>query len=195
MRSFQPATLALLIAMTAGSATAQQRPAAPAAASSPPEVTASLRATTMLVEDIDRTLDFYLRLGLTKIYDKTSAASDQGGVTGTGDLPLTADPTVGRTVTLRGIGGNITLLAYDRPKLASARGNLMGLGAGDILIVIEVSDIQEIYKRLAQVGTRFHRTPSRFTGVDVDGSAFAGQQMLAFDPDGHLVQVIQRGGR
>ncbi len=53
--------------------------------------------------------------------------------------------------------------------------------------------VAEIYKRLAQIGTRFHRSPARFSGVDVDGSAINGQQMYAFDPDGHLIQIIQRG--
>jgi len=30
-----------------------------------------VRQTTLLVEDVDRTLDFYLRLGLSKVSDKT----------------------------------------------------------------------------------------------------------------------------
>lgn len=188
--------LALAVVLTAAAAPPQapapqqQRNAAPTA---PADAPSTVRATTLLVEDLDRALDFYLRLGLTKAYDRTTTASDQGGVVGTGDLPLTADPTVGRTVSLRGAGGMISLVAYDKPKLASARGNLAALGTGDIVIVIEVTDIQEIYKRLAQIGTRFHRSPGRFSGIDVDGSAINGQQMYAFDPDGHLIQVIQRG--
>lgn len=202
MRFLKAATaLALAVLLTAAAAPPQSpqgpqqpRNAAPAAPAAPPaDAPSTLRATTLLVEDLDRALDFYLRLGLTKVSDRTTTASDQGGVAGTADLPLTADPTVGRTVGLRGAGGMISLMGYDRPKLASARGNLAALGTGDIVIVIEVGDIQEIYKRLGQIGTRFHRTPSRFSGVDVDGSVINGQQMYAFDPDGHLIQVIQRG--
>jgi catechol 2,3-dioxygenase-like lactoylglutathione lyase family enzyme len=178
--------------VTAGAAAAQQQ--RPAPGQPPATSTTAVRRTTLLVEDLARAVDFYQRLGLVKWYDKASTASDPGGVLGAGDLPLTADPTVGRLIIMKGTDeriGMIGLLAYDKPKLASARGNLAGLGTGDIVIMMEVPDIQEIYRRLSQIGTRFHRTPTRFAVTAADGSQTTGQRMFAFDPDGHLIEIVQ----
>ncbi len=183
--------VALAATLAVAGAQAQQRPAA----GPMPDTGPSVLSTTLLVEDLARAVDFYQRLGLTKAMDKTSTAEDQGGVVGASDLPLTADPTVGRLITMRGSSGrvgSIGLLAYDKPKLASARGNLAGLGTGDVLIALEVTDIGDVYKRLGQIGTRFHRTPARFNTMDADGTAITGQRMFAFDPDGHLIEITQR---
>jgi catechol 2,3-dioxygenase-like lactoylglutathione lyase family enzyme len=189
------ATLALLTALhgpalVSPALAQQQRPAAPAAA----ESATAVRRTTLLVEDLQRSIDFYQRLGLTKWYDMSSTEADPGGVIGTDDLPLTSDPKVGRIVIMRGNHdrvGMIGLLAYDKPRLASARGNLAGLGTGDIVIMMEVPDIQEVYRRLNQIDTRFHRTPKPFTVNRPDGTQSKGQRMFAFDPDGHLIEVVE----
>jgi catechol 2,3-dioxygenase-like lactoylglutathione lyase family enzyme len=184
--------VALAATLAVGGVAAQQQPRT---AGPMPETGPSVLSTTLLVEDLGRAIDFYQRLGLTKAIDKTTTASDQGGVVGVSDLPLTSDPTVGRMVMMRGGTGRfgaIGLLAYDKPKLANARGNLAGLGTGDVVIAIEVADIQEVYKRLGQIGTRFHRTPTRFNAMDPDGTAVTGQRMFAFDPDGHLVEITAR---
>jgi catechol 2,3-dioxygenase-like lactoylglutathione lyase family enzyme len=152
----------------------------------------SVHRTTLIVEDIDKSIDFYQRIGLTKISDVTSAAGEGDGVYGAVDLPLTADPRNSRVVTLKGSDNAASLLVlvwYDRPRLPSARGNLMGIGTGDVIIGIEVPDIQFAYGRLNQIGTRFHRQPVRFT--QTGEGAISGQHLLAYDPDGHMVEVIQ----
>jgi len=156
--------------------------------------TASVGRITLLVEDMNRSLDFYLRLGLSKVLDHASQDSDAGGVIESSEFPLTADPKVGRLVILKGGSdstGAIGLLSYDHPPLPSARSNLAALGTGDVVITIEVPDIQIAYSRLSQIGTRFQRTPFRFTGPGSDGTPINGQRMLAFDPDGHLIDVVQ----
>ena len=184
--------LALIFSGLTLPAVAQQR----AATSAPQERATTVRRTTLLVEDLDRAIDFYQRLGLTKWYDKATQEGDPGGVLGAADLPLTADPKVGRLVIMKGNDeriGMIGLLADDRPKLPSARGNLAGLGAGDIVIMMEVPDIGETYRRLSQIGTRFHRTPYRYTVTAADGTQKSGQRLFAFDPDGHLVEVVEEG--
>lgn len=151
---------------------------------------ATLR-TTLVVGDIEKSIDFYQRLGLLKVSDVTGTDTDQGGVFGAADLPLTADSKSSRLVYLRSADSVLALLSYDRPQLPSARGNLVGLGVGDVIISVEVGDIQGAYARLSQVGTRFQRTPIRFTQPGVDGTAQNGQHLLAYDPDGHLVEVTQ----
>jgi catechol 2,3-dioxygenase-like lactoylglutathione lyase family enzyme len=155
-----------------------------------------LQRTTLVVSDIEKTLDFYQRAGLTKVSD--TSATDAEGVFGAVDLPLTADPKRSRLVLLRGSderAGLLALLWYDRPPLPSARGNLVGIGSGDVIIGIEVGDIQAAYGRLNQIGTRFQRMPVRFSQPGPDGLTQSGQHMLAYDPDGHMVQIIQSDRR
>jgi catechol 2,3-dioxygenase-like lactoylglutathione lyase family enzyme len=151
--------------------------------------------TTLVVGDMDKSIDFYQRLGLLKISDIAGANTDQGGVFGAVDLPLTADSKSSRHVYMRSGDGLLALVTYDRPQLPSARGNLVGVGVGDIIVSIEIRDIEGAYERLNQVGTRFQRTPIRFTQPGIDGAPQSGQHLLAYDPDGHMVEVTQMDRR
>ena len=155
----------------------------------------AVRRTTLLVEDIDRSIDFYQRLGLTPWYEKSSRDTDPDGVIGATELPLTADPKIGRIVIMRGNDdriGMIGLLGYQRPPLASARGNLMGLGVGDVIIMIETDDINFVYNRLQETGARFHTPPERFEITNPDGSVRdTGYRMFVYDPDGHLIEISE----
>lgn len=178
--------LAVVAALLSASASAQERAAALRAP--------SLRATTLVVENLDRSVDFYQRLGMTKAFDKATAREETDGVIGAADFPLTEDPRQGRLVVMKGNDerhGMIGLLAYDHPPLASARSNLMGIGTGDVIVMIEVPDIQGAYTRLQQAGVRFHRTPYKYKANAYDGTPTSGQRMLAYDPDGHLIEVSQ----
>ncbi len=168
--------------------------ALPALAQVPAGRAVTLQRMTLVVSDIERSIDFYQRLGLLKASDVTAIDTGQGGVYGAAELPLTADSKHSRLVVMKGgddRAGVLALLWYDRPQLPSARGNLVGMGIGDILVGIEVPDIQAAYGRLSQIGTRFQRTPGRFTQSGTDGTAETGQHMLAYDPDGHMVEVSQ----
>jgi catechol 2,3-dioxygenase-like lactoylglutathione lyase family enzyme len=159
--------------------------------------TVGLQRITLLVSDIDKSVDFYQRAGLLKGADTSHTDTDQGGVYGAADLPLTADSKRSRLVVMQGADGRgaLALLWYERPPLPSARGNLVGLGIGDVIIGVEVADIQTAYNRLGQVGTRFQRTPVPFTQTAADGAQHTGQHLLAYDPDGHLVEVSQMDRR
>ncbi|MBL8645304.1 MAG: VOC family protein [Rhodospirillaceae bacterium] len=154
----------------------------------------AVRRTTLVVEDLAKSIDFYSRLGLTKFYDKSTDATSEGGVIGADALPLTEDPKEGRIVIMKGNDeriGMIGLLGYDKPRLASARSNLMGIGTGDIVIMMEVSDLQSVYSRLQQIDVRFHRTPAKYTVSNPDGTVSSGTRMFVYDPDGRLVEVTQ----
>jgi catechol 2,3-dioxygenase-like lactoylglutathione lyase family enzyme len=154
----------------------------------------AVRRTTLVVENLDKSIEFYQRLGLTKWYDKATDVNSAEGVLGAADLPLTADPQMGRIVIMKGNDeriGMIGLLGYDKPKLASARGNLMGLGTGDAIIMMEVPDIQAVYSRLQQIDVRFHRTPYKFVVPNPDGTSNTGQRMFVYDPDGRLIEIAQ----
>ena len=154
----------------------------------------AVRRTTLVVDNLDKSIDFYQRLGLTKWYDKATTTSSPEGVVGAADLPLTDDPKVGRIVIMKGNDervGMIGLLGYDNPRLASARGNLMGIGTGDAIIMLEVPDIQSVYSRLQQIGVRFHRTPYKYTVANPNGTTNTGQRMFVYDPDGRLIEIAQ----
>jgi catechol 2,3-dioxygenase-like lactoylglutathione lyase family enzyme len=170
-----------LIVASAGPAVAQERPAA----------RASVTRVTLIVSDIDKALDFYQRVGLNKSSDRVTSDTDQGGVYGAADLPLTADAKRARVIVMAGDTQVLTLLWYDHPELPSARGNLMGVGTSDVIVGITVPDVQGAYTRLNQIGTRFHQPPGRFTGAGPDGAPQSGQRFFAYDPDGHLVEVSQ----
>lgn len=177
---------AVLLLTTADIAAAQERSAAFAQP--------SVKRTTLVVEDIAKSVDFYQRLGLSKISDTSSDTTTAGGVIGAEALPLTEDPKEGRFVVMRGAderAGQIGLLGYDKPKLASARSNLMGIGTGDIVLYMEVVDLQAIYSRLQQIDVRFHRTPSKYTVTGADGAVNTGQRMFVYDPDGRLIELTQ----
>jgi catechol 2,3-dioxygenase-like lactoylglutathione lyase family enzyme len=149
---------------------------------------ATLQRITLVVADIEKSIAFYERLGLAKTHDEARTGTSQ--VHGVEDLPLTSDPTRSRVVVMKGEGqtSEIALLWYDRPPLASARGNLMGLGTGDIIIGLTVPDLQLAYAALDRIGARVERGPNRFT------SAPTGTRIYAYDPDGHLVELAQAGG-
>ncbi len=180
--------VALATGLAATETTAQDRSTAFAAP--------TVRRTTLVVEDLTKSVDFYQRLGLTKIYDKATDSSTEGGVVGADALPLTEDPKEGRLVVMRGSDdrvGLIGLLSYDKPRLASARSNLMGIGTGDVVIVVEVPDLQSAYSRLQQIDVRFHRGPAKYSMSNPDGSIASGMRMFVYDPDGRLIEALQPG--
>jgi len=141
----------------------------------------------LVVSDIEKSVLFYERLGLAKTHDEARTGTSQ--VHGVDDLPLTADPTRSRVVVMKGDGqtSEIALLWYDRPPLASARGNLMGLGTGDIIIGLTVPDLQLAHAALDRIGARLERGPDRFTSTPT------GARLYAYDPDGHMVELTQAG--
>lgn len=151
-----------------------------------------VQRTTLVVTDIDKSIDFYQRIGLVKASDTRN--STENDVYGANVFPLTADSKSSRLVVMRGAderAGTIALLWYDRPQLPSARGNLAGVGTGDVIVIIEVADAQGAYSRLSQIGTRFHVPLGRYTALGNDGAPQSGQHMVAYDPDGHVVEVAQ----
>lgn len=148
---------------------------------------AALQRITLVVSDIEKSLTFYERLGLAKTHDEARTGTSQ--VHGVDDLPLTSDPTRSRIAVMRGAGQSveIVLLWYDRPGLASARGNLMGLGTGDVIIGLTVADLQAAYNALDRIGARIEKGPNTFTGATL------GERLYAYDPDGHMVELSQAG--
>ena len=155
---------------------------------------AKLSQITLLVDNIQRSIDFYQRLGFTIVHKKTYRMSEGKVVIGADKLPLTADPKIGKYVIMRGNSddsSSLGLLAYEKPPLASARGNLMGLGVGDVLLVVNTEDISFISNRLDEFGARFFSRLKKADTVEVsdDDTIY---NLLVYDPDGRLIEVISK---
>ncbi|MGE3475550.1 MAG: VOC family protein [Rhodospirillaceae bacterium] len=148
---------------------------------------ATISRITLVVSDIEKSITFYERLGLSKVSDEARTGALQ--IHGADDLPLTADATRSRIVVMKGEGqtAEIALLSYDRPPLASARSNLMGLGTGDVIIGVIVPDLQTAYAALDRLGARIEKGPNAFTAAPL------GVRLYAYDPDGHMVELTQAG--
>ncbi len=163
-------------------------------AGSPAAPPPAVRRTTLLVSDLNRSLAFYESLGLTRWYDKSSTQASATGVIGSQDLPLGATPAEGRIVILKGNDprvGMVGLLAYDRPKLPDRRSGKAKLGRGDIILMIEVADIDEVVAALDAAGFKPLRPPYAFTVAGADGGTLTGRRAFVRDPDDHLIELSE----
>ena len=155
----------------------------------------TLRRTTLLVDDLHRSQAFYLALGLKPFYDAARTRAANGGVIGDADLPLAGKPNDSRIVILIGPDRNtgmVGLLAYGDPPLAKTRAPIVGLGRDDVVLMFNVDDIQATFRKLKDLGTRFHHTPYRYEVPGGDGQPVsAGWRMFAYDPDARLVEIAQ----
>ena len=151
-----------------------------------------VRRTTLLVENLPRSIEFYSALGLTPWFDRAADADDEGGIIGGSDLPLSADATRSRLVIMRGgdpLIGMIGLLSYEKPPLANKRSNLLELGVGDIVIMVEVDSMSRAFSALNDLDVRFHSEPYSYEVIGADGQRQTGRRMFVYDPDGHLIEV------
>ena len=155
----------------------------------------TLRRTTLLVNDLGRSEEFYLALGLKLFYDASRSRTDDSGVIGGADLPLAGNPSDSRIVILIGPDqdtGMVGLLAYDDPPLAQARASIEGLGRDDMVLMFNVDDIHGSYRKLKALGSRFHRPPYRYEVKEDDGRVRStGWRMFVYDPDDRLVEIAQ----
>lgn len=156
----------------------------------------TLRRTTLLVADLDRSVAFYSALGLRPYYDARRSRKRDGNVIGQADLPLAGEPGSSRMVILIGPDtdtGMIGLLGYGKPALADARAPIEGQGVGDVILMLTVDDIQDSFQTLSALGTRFHREPYRYQVRDDSGTVkSSGWRMFAYDPDDRLIEIAQR---
>ena len=155
---------------------------------------AKLSQITLLVDNIQRSVDFYQRLGFSISYQKNSSLADGRNSIAHEKYPLTSDPKSELYVIMSDAskeGTNIALLAYEKPPLADARGNLMGLGVGDFVLVINTEDINFLYNRMDEFGARFYRRIQRVENNDLSENVIM-YNFIVYDPDGHLVEVISR---
>lgn len=161
---------------------AAQTPAAPAL-ETPGTV---LRRATLLVHDADKAIAFYRdAIGL-------SVWLENKGKSG-GDLP-TGDPvgTPSRFVIMKGRDpwlGMVGLLQYGEAKAAPKKNTI---GPGDVVLMMETSDLAGIHERLKKNGYRIVKEPRTSEITFGDGSKGLATFLFCMDPDGHVLEINQR---
>lgn len=149
-----------------------------------------VRRSTLLVNDIEASIDFYQRLGFSVWYD-------QGGdrdATRPTTLPLNVVPGYSRLVIMKGRDpwiGMVGLLAYDKPKPKLNRTVEDKIGLGDIILMLETDDVRNVFERLKGTNTRILQAPKEFQTKGAEGKMMVGVNMFLVDPDGHVIELSQ----
>lgn len=145
------------------------------------------RRTTLIVNDLDRSIDFYRTIGFDKWYDGAG-----GTVTGEG-LPVAGakvgDPT--KLVIMKGKDpyvGMVGLLQYGPKRPLPTTGTLH---AGDAILMIETTGIDAIAQRLRAGGYRIHK-PVETSRIKSVGTEWDAKFLMVFDPDGRMVELTER---
>jgi catechol 2,3-dioxygenase-like lactoylglutathione lyase family enzyme len=156
----------------------------------------ALRRTTLIVGDIDASVTFYTAARFRVTYDTSRPADDPRGVLGGDALPLSTSPNESRIVILQGPGadsGMIGLLEYRDPPLPDHRRAPGAMHRGDVVLMITVADLMSIHEELVKLEAVFFKEPQRYTVENAGGEVVAtGLRMFVYDPDGHLVEMVQR---
>ena len=84
----------------------------------------------------------------------------------------------------------IGLLQYGPP--AAPRDPNARLEPGDTVLTIETDELDAFYRRMLDAGTPIHRPP-RTAQVGAAGRRWDSTFLFARDPDGHLLEISQRG--
>lgn len=178
------ATILALLLGAAGAAMAAEAGAA----------TDVVRRTTLIVHDADASVRFYRDvLGFELWFD------NPGRVTGS-SLPSRAKPgDPSRFAIMKGRHpwvGMIGLLQYGAPRPPPglrAATLPKRLNPGDAVLMIETEDLEGIHHRMLKAGTPIFRTPETSEVTGAGGARWTARFLFAWDPDGHLLEINQRG--
>ncbi len=150
-----------------------------------------LKRTTLIVEDLGRSLAFYRDLlGFTVWYDGEIVLSGRGLAAG-----AAGDRT--RLVILRAkdpVVGMIGLLQWLEPSLPRPAAARERLGVGDVVFVMQGEDVAESHRRLRDAGARIFADPHPFEVRGADGAMLRMISMSFWDPGGYFIELNQRLG-
>jgi pimeloyl-ACP methyl ester carboxylesterase len=152
------------------------------------DAASTLRRATLIVADAEASLRFYRDvLGMRVYLDTTGKVTPES-------LPSHAPVgSPSRFVIMQGKHpwlGMIGLLQYgpaSTPRDPNAR-----LEPGDTVLMIETDELEAIHRRMIASGTPIHRPP-RSAEVGAGGSRWQATFLFARDPDGHMLEINQRG--
>ena len=160
----------------------------------PGQATDLVRRTTLIVHDMDAAVRFYRDvLGFEVWLENT-------GKVGKSSLPSSARPgAASRFVIMKGRHpwvGMIGLLQYGAARPAPGlqpRTLPRQLRPGDAVLMIETQDLEHIYARMRRAGTPIFREPESSEVTGAGGVRWIARFLFAWDPDGHMLEINQRG--
>ena len=151
--------------------------------------TSVVRRTTLLVRDIERSIEFYQAIGFDVWLDRGGERDPEAG----GGLPLNGKPAYSRIAIMSGKDdaiGMVGLLQYDNPALPATRKQTGTIGVTDAVLVIQTDDIKQAHENLKKLGATILEPPEDYSTRSVAGQKF-GAIMFFVDPDGHVIELSQ----
>lgn len=149
-----------------------------------------VKRTTLLVGDIERSVEFYKAIGFDIWLDRGGDRdpNSQGG------LPLNGKPSHSHITIMSGQHPEwamIGLLEFSNPPLAWTRDeDDLTIGTSDAVLVIVTDDIKQVHENLLALDARILEGPRDYTSNSVEGRKF-GAIMFFQDPDGHVIEMSQ----
>ncbi len=151
--------------------------------------TSVVRRTTLLVRDLEKSMEFYRAIGFDVWLDRGGARDPTAG----GGLPLNGKPAYSRIAVMAGKDdaiGMVGLLQYDNPPLAATREDTGSIGVTDAVLVVQTEDIKQVHDNLKRLGARILQPPRDYDVRSVDTHKY-GAIMFLVDPDGHVIEMSQ----
>jgi len=149
-----------------------------------------VRRTTLVVRDVERALAFYRdALGLKLVYDQEIVRPPRPEDASGAERRM-------RLALLRAnddFVGVIGLLEYTSPRLPEPPGEPQRPGIGDVILVINATDLDQRFERVrATPGVRVATEPQLTTYPSPDGKGTIAVRFSAvWDPDGYFVELNQ----
>lgn len=148
-----------------------------------------VKRTTLLVSDIEKSIEFYEGIGFSKWLDRGGERDPEGG-----DLPLKGKPEYSRIVIMEGQHPDwamIGLLQYDNPPLPWTRDkDDPKIGTSDAVLVIVTDDMDQVHQNLLALNATILSGPRDYTSNSVNGKKY-GQIMFFQDPDGRVIEMTE----
>jgi pimeloyl-ACP methyl ester carboxylesterase len=160
------------------------------ASDAPAQDPASLvRRTTLIVHDIDASIRFYRDVLGFELW-----LENRGQVTPE-SLPNTAAAGApSRFAIMKGRHpwvGMVGLLQYGEARTLPQLPRK--LVPGDAVLMIETTQLAAIYDRMQRAGTVIHKPPNTSVVTGAGGARWTATFLFAWDPDGHMLEINQRG--
>ncbi len=148
-----------------------------------------VRRTTLIVNDIDASIRFYRDVLGFELW-----LENRGKVTASSlpnEAPLGAPS---RFAIMKGRHpwiGMVGLLQYGEPRALPPPPK--ALRPGDSVLMIETQDLAAIYARMQRARTPINKAPETSEVTSNGGRRWEATFLFAFDPDGHMLEINQRG--
>ena len=151
-------------------------------------VETTVRRTTLIVSDIEKSREFYQHiLGMSVFWEDDFVLSGKG---------LPADDPHAKThlVILKCQDpsiGMIGLLEFIDPPLAVPATQRDTLQIGDIVLLMSVDDVNEVYEKINGQGYRIVAEPHEWEVPGADGAVVKLRTLSLFDRDGYFIELNQ----